>query len=151
MKFKKPTQKKAIDKVVQALSLGTGVMLSKGAVALLPAEYQTSMYKGGVALASLLVSAIISGDTTFDKSVQSAFMGMGLHQGVEILSSELGKQINVDVNATGGQKFLQASLGLGNGAIAPNQPIRLLGRSAWQGSPTPEPTQNSISAEDMMR
>lgn len=119
MKFKKPTQKNAIDKVVQALSLGTGVVLSKGAMSLLPANYQTNMYKGGFALVSLLVSAIISGETTLDKSVQAAFVGMGVQQGVEALSSELGKAINVDPSATGTQKFLQASLGLGNGAMAP--------------------------------
>ena len=131
MKIKKPTQKKAIDRVVQALSLGTGVVLSKGAMSLLPANYQTSMYKGGAALLSLLVSAIISGDTTLDKSVQAAFVGMGVQQGVEAISEEIGKQINVDPNATGGQKFLQASLGLGGGADGPT--INLLPQSAWQG------------------
>lgn len=132
MKFKKPTQKTAVDTVVKGLSLGTGVVLSKGAMSLLPAEYQTTMYKGGVALLSFLVSMIIKGETTLDKSVQAAFMGMGLQQGVEALSSVIGDQINVDPNATGGQKFLQASLGLGNGASAPN--IQLLPKEAWQGS-----------------
>ena len=148
MKIKKPTQKKAIDKLIQVLSLGTGVVLSKGAMSLLPADYQTNMYKGGAAVLSLLVSAIISGDTTLDKSIQSAFVGMGLQQGVEALSSELGKQINVDPNATGGQKFLQASLGLGSGAEATN--IQLLPQGAWErGSdqrPTPQP---GISVENM--
>ncbi len=151
MKFKKPTQKNAIDKVVQALSLGTGVVLSKGAMSMLPAEYQTNMYKGGMALISLVVSAIIKGESTFDKGVQMAFVGMGVQQGVEALSSEIGKQLNVDPNATGGQKFLQASLGLGSGVATPlNQAMPLLAPSVWQQKPTLQAQeQNRISVDDM--
>lgn len=148
MKFKKPTQKSAVDKVVQALSLGTGVVLSKGAMSMLPENYQTPLYKGGMALVSLLVAAIIKGETTFDKSVQSAFVGMGVEQGVQALSTELGKQINVDPNATGGQKFLQASLGL-NGGVSQDTTQQLLPRNAFNARSNDQPAFNPINAVDM--
>ena len=117
--LKTPKTKDITKQGKQALSLVGGAMISRGVNNVIPVEDST-MKKAIVAGGSLVLAAMYKGPQK--DIVNPALVGMAAYQTVDIISGEVGKQIQRKEGATAIEKFGYDALGLAGTSCGCNQP-----------------------------
>ena len=134
MKFKF-NKKNAGSEGLRVATATGGVLLSKGAMSLVPIDKRSALITGGAALASVLAIASIGGEGTVETAVKGVLTGVAIDQVVSTITEAVKPSITETTeDSTKGEKFVAAMFGL-NGAD--NGEPFVVPASAWD-SPMPK-------------
>ena len=117
--FKTPNSKTITNAAVVVGSGVVGAKVSDGVVAIIPESAQK--YAKGIVLAAALIGAAsVNSSTTTGTAVQSAFVGMAIKQGADMLTEAIKPQIAAKESSSVANRFINAVVGHNDtdGAIA---------------------------------
>lgn len=109
--FKTPKSADIVDNAITGVALGSGAMVSRGAISLVPEDHKT-LGQFGIAGASFVGAASVKGKTKTANTLRLFLMGMGVMQTIDLISDQAAKVITPKADAGAIENFGYSALGL---------------------------------------
>lgn len=103
-------QKKAISTATLGVSAGVGALVSKGAMSIAPASFNSPIVKTVIGVMSLIGASTIQGQGTLETASKGALLGVGIQQTAEAAITFIKPNVMIGDNPTKAKKFIAGAL-----------------------------------------